>query len=777
MSLDEADAVTRSMCAAALQVHECFLKQDYTSSDVPAGQTLSACHHYTVWEAGPIWDQHGQDPSWSGASGPVTCRNVVADSVQSVAVTRVPGYTGAIVAAATPSIYPFANGYLSFYNAVTLAYLGCAEAGNKPEGIASNTVGNIACINEGSAREDNNLDHFGSMTMCTAASTSTWQLVAFSCVTHIPGPDTFTPGAWLSASEYRQKDVRLFGPSGNEIAHDLEPEGGDFTADGRYFMVNIQDNNAYIMFDISLGKYIFMSGYGYKAQTMDASDRDNFVNIKSSWGAQSVPNYAIHMPDQVSSFMVGSEYYFITSNEGGSRDGESGLIGQSGDFEGEEIRMGQLGTCTCTDCCGNSEMGRLLTTTFQPSDYAINACGMNICNASALAKGIASDFQCIYDRADYGGASDQAACGYATTVQILVDSLDKTTTDIISPQPNGVSLGKTASSTFSFPGWFSGTTTVSASINGPPSCQAACLANALCDHWTYEFEQGYHECFLKQSHFNDPSNGGAVCHLYVPYVQHYEDPDWEGSSGPKQCFPSASPASKAPYTSTQAPGTNGHGSAGGSYSIGGRSFTIWHWDGVATELTAVFDSGSKMEDETFKVNNNLCSGCDNAANSLRCSVECPFNSDDFGPPSMDDRSDANCPEPECVTTGVMSDGTRLSFVGLERTGGIMTYDITDPASATFQDFLNVRNWQVGETAARLAEGNAGKIKYALNDGPRVARVHPGLRVAYRHRAAACGDTACRAPYRVRDLEGCAPRQRRVVQGHADVPLCRDAVRW
>ncbi|OUX49447.1 MAG: hypothetical protein CBE43_10065 [Rhodopirellula sp. TMED283] len=85
---------------------------------------------------------------------------------------------------------------------------------------------------------------------------------------------------------------------------------------------------------------------------------------------------------------------------------------------------------------------------------------------------------------------------------------------------------------------------------------------------------------------------------------------------------------------------------------------------------------------------------------------------------MDDRSDAKGPEPECVTTGVIGDDT-LAFIGLERTGGIVTYKINDPANAEFQDFLNVRNWLVGETVPE--KDDAGWSDYyvqkSLNDGP------------------------------------------------------------
>ncbi|KOO52903.1 hypothetical protein Ctob_016715, partial [Chrysochromulina tobinii] len=130
-------------------VYECFQKSEYIASQIPAGFTLESCHHYTMWESGPEWDMHFADQYWVGAGGPANCGTFRADSVQSVAVVNVPGFANAIVVAASPSEYHFAPGALSFYNAETFTYMGCAATGVKPEGIAS-LGSSVACIDEGS---------------------------------------------------------------------------------------------------------------------------------------------------------------------------------------------------------------------------------------------------------------------------------------------------------------------------------------------------------------------------------------------------------------------------------------------------------------------------------------------------------------------------------------------------------------------------------------------------------------------------------------------------
>ena len=37
-------------------------------------------------------------------------------------------------------------------------------------------------------------------------------------------------------------------------------------------------------------------------------------------------------------------------------------------------------------------------------------------------------------------------------------------------------------------------------------------------------------------------------------------------------------------------------------------------------------------------------------------------------------------------------GRTYAFVGLERIGGVMIYDITDPSAVTFRNYVNSRNY-------------------------------------------------------------------------------------
>ena len=108
------------------------------------------------------------------------------------------------------------------------------------------------------------------------------------------------------------------------------------------------------------------------------------------------------------------------------------------------------------------------------------------------------------------------------------------------------------------------------------------------------------------------------------------------------------------------------------YSLGGRSFSIYRVD--EDGLTQVFDSGADFE----KLTAQLYPENFNASNKNN---------------KLDSRSDAKGPEPESVIVGQAGDKT-YAFVGLERIGGVMMYDITDIENPEFYDYVNSRDFTV-----------------------------------------------------------------------------------
>ena len=103
------------------------------------------------------------------------------------------------------------------------------------------------------------------------------------------------------------------------------------------------------------------------------------------------------------------------------------------------------------------------------------------------------------------------------------------------------------------------------------------------------------------------------------------------------------------------------------FAFGARSFSIWTGSGEQ-----VYDSGDEIEQITAR------------AYPLFFNASSTNN-------TRDDRSDNKGPEPEGVTVG-KAYGRNYAFVGLERIGGILVYDITNPRSPRFVQYINNRNF-------------------------------------------------------------------------------------
>ena len=116
------------------------------------------------------------------------------------------------------------------------------------------------------------------------------------------------------------------------------------------------------------------------------------------------------------------------------------------------------------------------------------------------------------------------------------------------------------------------------------------------------------------------------------------------------------------------------------YAYGGRSFSILTNDG-----RMVYDSANDFESIiASKVGSGeLAKQAFNANHSNNLAGAVPGTSTN----TFDTRSDDKGPEPEGVVVGRVGDRT-YAFVGLERIGGVMIYDVTDPAGAFYVDYVN-----------------------------------------------------------------------------------------
>jgi hypothetical protein len=127
------------------------------------------------------------------------------------------------------------------------------------------------------------------------------------------------------------------------------------------------------------------------------------------------------------------------------------------------------------------------------------------------------------------------------------------------------------------------------------------------------------------------------------------------------------------------------------FTFGGRSFSIWDIENEAL----IFDSGSDFEKITAQKYGKKFNQTHNKLKN-------------------EDRSDNKGPEPEALTVGVIA-GKTYAFIGLERMGGIMVYDISQPENATFIQYLNNRNMDINPTENKDKNGNGIK-EYSVDAG-------------------------------------------------------------
>ena len=84
--------------------------------------------------------------------------------------------------------------------------------------------------------------------------------------------------------------------------------------------------------------------------------------------------------------------------------------------------------------------------------------------------------------------------------------------------------------------------------------------------------------------------------------------------------------------------------------------------------------------------------------------------------AFDSRSDNKGPEPEAVAIGRLGDRT-LAFVGLERQGGVMVLDVSDPAAPQLVEYLQSRDYGV-DPASPATDSGVEVVRFvAAADSP------------------------------------------------------------
>ncbi|WP_229510756.1 MULTISPECIES: choice-of-anchor I family protein [unclassified Massilia] len=145
-------------------------------------------------------------------------------------------------------------------------------------------------------------------------------------------------------------------------------------------------------------------------------------------------------------------------------------------------------------------------------------------------------------------------------------------------------------------------------------------------------------------------------------------------------------------TTTPNGGSTGKNSAGQCTELvafGGRSFSIWN----AATGARVYDSGDAFERTTAQLAGTP-------------GFDFPFNTGHDEADALDARSPNKGPEPESVVVQRFGRKT-FAFIGLERVGGVMVYDVTTAAAPKYVTYINTRT-STG-TVIKNANGDNGIV--------------------------------------------------------------------
>lgn len=129
-------------------------------------------------------------------------------------------------------------------------------------------------------------------------------------------------------------------------------------------------------------------------------------------------------------------------------------------------------------------------------------------------------------------------------------------------------------------------------------------------------------------------------------------------------------------------------------TFGARSFSIWN-----DKAELVFDSGDDIAKKVFASDEDNY----NATNNNNDPSETP-----------DNRSDDKGIEPEAVEVAEIN-GKHYAFVGLERQGGVIVYDVSDPVAPVYQSYINNRDFSQ-PVCTEVDEGDCDNGVYNLAAG-------------------------------------------------------------
>ena len=216
---------------------------------------------------------------------------------------------GELVAVAIEAKVKQANGKVVFYNASDLSKVGEVIVGALPDMVTFTRDGKkVLVANEGEPTADYTTDPEGSVSVIDLSNGVVNATVRSADFRAFNGRE----------QALRESGVRIFGP-GASAAQDFEPEYIAISVDSTRAWVALQENNAVAVLDIENAKILDVLPLGFKDHRMlgnelDASNTDGGINLRN-W-----PIKGMYMPDAMASYGYNGKTYYITANEGDSRD-------------------------------------------------------------------------------------------------------------------------------------------------------------------------------------------------------------------------------------------------------------------------------------------------------------------------------------------------------------------------------------------------------------------------------------------------------------------------
>ena len=319
-----------------------------------------------------------------------------------------------------------ANGIVAFYDTSSLALLGTVAAGALPDMVTFTKDGKTALVaNEGEPNDEYTVDPEGSVTiidLSDGVSNATARTADFRRFNS-------------KKDKLIAAGVRIFGPNAT-VAQDLEPEYIALNASEKLAYVVMQEANAIAVVNVRRARVVRILPLGTKDHSLpgnelDASNRDDAINI-TNWPVQ-----GLYLPDAIASFNLFGKSYFLTANEGDSRDYD----GFSEEERVEDVTLDPNAFPNAAELQDEANLGRLkITNTLGDADgdgrfeelYSYGGRSFSIFDARGnLVFDSGSDFEYItaaFDADNFNSTNDEN------------DSFDNRSDDK-GPEPEGVTVG------------------------------------------------------------------------------------------------------------------------------------------------------------------------------------------------------------------------------------------------------------------------------------------------------------------------------------------------